>query len=76
MKSLSSREIAILHLIAQGRSNKQIARSLSIGPETVKSHVKNTFSKLNVGKRAQAVAHAQALGLLRIPDGARALLQH
>jgi LuxR family maltose regulon positive regulatory protein len=64
---LSLREIDILDLIAQGRSNKEIARVLSIAPETVKSHVKNIFSKLNVEKRAQAVSRAQNLGLLATP---------
>jgi LuxR family transcriptional regulator, maltose regulon positive regulatory protein len=44
-------------------SNKEIARDLAIAPETVKSHVKNIFAKLNVEKRAQAVSRAQSLGL-------------
>jgi LuxR family maltose regulon positive regulatory protein len=61
---LSAREGAILKLIAEGLSNKQIARNLAIAPETVKSHVKNLFVKLNADKRAQAVARAQSLGLV------------
>ncbi|SAL84654.1 ATP-dependent transcription regulator LuxR [Caballeronia terrestris] len=61
---LSARERSIVELIAQGQSNKEIARALGIGPETVKTHVKNAFVKLGVEKRAQAVARAQALGLL------------
>ena len=61
---LSAREGAILKLIGQGLSNKEIARNLAIGPETVKSHVKHIFAKLGAEKRAQAVAHAQSLGLL------------
>jgi LuxR family maltose regulon positive regulatory protein len=61
---LSARESAILKLIGQGLSNKEIARSLAIAPETVKSHVKRIFTKLGAEKRAQAVAHAQSLGLL------------
>jgi LuxR family maltose regulon positive regulatory protein len=61
---LSAREGAILRLIGQGLSNKEIARNLDIAPETVKSHVKNIFTKLGAEKRAQAVAHAQSLGLL------------
>jgi len=61
---LSSRERGILELIAAGRSNKEIARALGIGPETVKSHVKSIFLKLSVDKRAQAVARAQSLGLV------------
>jgi LuxR family transcriptional regulator, maltose regulon positive regulatory protein len=60
---LSARETDILKLIAEGLSNKEIARDLVIAPETVKSHVKNIFAKLNVEKRAQAVARAQSLGL-------------
>jgi LuxR family transcriptional regulator, maltose regulon positive regulatory protein len=62
-ESLSARETGILKLIAEGLSNKEIARTLIITPETVKSHVKHIFIKLNVEKRAQAVARAQTLGL-------------
>jgi LuxR family maltose regulon positive regulatory protein len=62
-QSLSVRESAILKLIAEGLSNKEIARTLAVTPETVKSHVKHIFIKLNVEKRAQAVARAQTLGL-------------
>jgi LuxR family transcriptional regulator, maltose regulon positive regulatory protein len=50
-------------LIAGGLSNKEIAQNLAIAPETVKSHVKHIFTKLNVEKRAQAVSRAQTLGL-------------
>jgi LuxR family maltose regulon positive regulatory protein len=63
-ESLSARERSIVELIAQGQSNKEIARSLGIAPETVKSHVKSIFVKLAVDKRAHAVARAQALGLV------------
>jgi LuxR family transcriptional regulator, maltose regulon positive regulatory protein len=61
---LSVREGEILNLIAQGQSDKEIARILSISPETVKSHVKRMFIKLNAQKRAQAVSRAQSLGLV------------
>ena len=61
---LSARERGIVELIAQGQSNKEIARTLGITPETVKTHVKNIFVKLAVEKRAHAVARAQALGLV------------
>jgi ATP/maltotriose-dependent transcriptional regulator MalT len=61
---LSAREGAILNLIAQGLSNKEIARSLAIAPETVKSHVKHIFTKLGSERRTQAVARAQSLGLV------------
>jgi LuxR family maltose regulon positive regulatory protein len=65
-ESLTPRERGILGLIAEGQSNKEIARSLGIAPETVKSHVKNIFDKLSVEKRAQAIARAQSLGLLKM----------
>lgn len=64
-EALSGRERNIVELIAQGLSNKEIARDLGIAPETVKSHVKSIFVKLSVDKRAHAVARAQALGLVR-----------
>jgi LuxR family transcriptional regulator, maltose regulon positive regulatory protein len=63
VESLSERESDILKLIAGGLSNKEIARNLAITPETVKSHVKHIFTKLNVERRAQAVSRAQILGL-------------
>jgi LuxR family transcriptional regulator, maltose regulon positive regulatory protein len=62
--SLSAREGDILKLIGEGLSNKEIARNLAITPETVKSHVKHIFTKLNVDNRAQAVSRAQILGLV------------
>ena len=61
--ALSRRENDILKLIGDGLSNKEIARDLAIAPETVKSHVKHIFTKLNVERRAQAVSRAQNLGL-------------
>jgi LuxR family maltose regulon positive regulatory protein len=63
-EALSARENEILKLIAGGLSNKEVARTLAITPETVKSHVKRIFTKLNVEKRAQAVSRAQMLGLV------------
>ncbi len=62
--SLSTRERNIIELIAQGQSNKEIARDLDIAPETVKSHVKHIFAKLDVDKRTKAVTRAQSLGLV------------
>jgi LuxR family maltose regulon positive regulatory protein len=64
LSTLSPRETDILTLIAEGLSNKEIARSLDIGPETVKSHIKSIFTKLGVERRAQAVSRAQTLGLV------------
>jgi LuxR family maltose regulon positive regulatory protein len=62
--ALTPRERDILAMISQGLSNKHIARSLKISPETVKSHVKNIFLKLSVGTRAAAVSRATAFGML------------
>jgi LuxR family maltose regulon positive regulatory protein len=64
LTTLSRRETGILKLIAKGLSNKEVARSLDIGPETVKSHLKSVFNKLGVERRAQAVSRAQTLGLV------------
>jgi LuxR family maltose regulon positive regulatory protein len=63
-ESLSPRESDILRLIAEGLTNKEIARDLAIAPETVKAHMKNIFIKLKVKRRAQAVSRAQILGLV------------
>jgi LuxR family transcriptional regulator, maltose regulon positive regulatory protein len=72
-ETLSAREGEILKLIAEGLSNKEIARSLAITPETVKSHVKHVFTKLGVEKRVQAVSRAQSLGLVSTRWGDRAM---
>jgi ATP/maltotriose-dependent transcriptional regulator MalT len=63
-QSLTRRESGILELIAGGLSNKRIAQRLDITPETVKSHAKNIFYKLAAQTRAQAVARAEALGII------------
>jgi LuxR family maltose regulon positive regulatory protein len=61
---LTKRESGVLQLIADGMSNKRIAQRLDITPETVKSHAKNIFFKLATQTRAQAVARAEALGII------------
>ena len=57
---LSARERTVLALIAQGQSNKLIARALNVAPETIKSHLKRVFVKLGARTRAEAVARAVA----------------
>jgi len=52
---LTSREEEILQLLSQGYVTKEIAQSLAIGPETVKSHLKHIYGKLHVSTRTQAV---------------------
>jgi ATP/maltotriose-dependent transcriptional regulator MalT len=62
--AITARERDVLSRIGQGYSNKRIARTLEISPETVKSHVKHIFSKLDVTTRSAAVSRAASLGLL------------
>jgi hypothetical protein len=54
----------VLALIAKGQSNKRVAQTLKITPETVKSHLKRAFIKLESKTRAEAVARATELGFL------------
>jgi LuxR family maltose regulon positive regulatory protein len=61
---LTARERDVLAMISQGLSNKRVARALGISPETVKSHVKHIFLKLEVRTRAEAVSRAGSFGLL------------
>ena len=61
IEALTRRERDIMSLVSRGLSNKEIGRSLQIGPETVKWHLKNTFGKLGVTTRFQAMRRAQAL---------------
>jgi LuxR family maltose regulon positive regulatory protein len=64
-EALSSRELAVLKLIAQGCSNQEISEQLFISLHTVKTHARHINSKLGVERRTQAVARAKALGVLR-----------
>ena len=61
---LSSRELDVLQLLAQGLSNKEIAGKLVVTPGTIKQHLKNICRKLNVHGRMQAVRRGQELKLL------------
>ncbi len=63
-EALSARELAVLQLIAQGCSNQEISDKLFISLHTVKTHARNINLKLGVERRTQAVARAQALGVL------------
>jgi DNA-binding NarL/FixJ family response regulator len=60
---LTAREREILDLIAQGLSNAQIADHLVVSLKTVRNHVSNIFSKLQVADRAQAMDMARRKGL-------------
>ena len=60
---LTEREREILNLIAQGLNNTDIAKRLFLSPKTVRNHVSNIFSKLQVADRAQAIVRAREAGL-------------
>ncbi len=62
---LSDREHEILDLIAQGHKNPQIAKRLYLSPKTVRNHVSNILSKLQVADRTQAIIRAREAGLGR-----------
>jgi LuxR family maltose regulon positive regulatory protein len=61
---LTPKEARILALLAVGRANKEIARAMDIGEQTVKWHLKNVFFKLNAASRKHAVDRARLLGLI------------
>ena len=60
---ISPREQEVLHLLAQGFSNQEIAVALVVTVETVKRHVSSLLSKLGVDNRTQAAMRARSLGL-------------
>ncbi len=62
--SLSPREEEVLRLVAQGATNKEIADSLFISENTVKTHLRNIMDKLHLANRSQAAAYAVKRGLL------------
>jgi DNA-binding NarL/FixJ family response regulator len=63
---LSPREMEILDSIAQGNSNKEIARNLKISDQTVKNHITSILRKLNVNDRTEAVVYALKHGWIKV----------
>ena len=63
---LTDRELEVLTLLARGKSNKEIGTTLNISESTVKSHLRNIFTKLNVLSRTEAIASASRQGLVKI----------
>jgi len=65
---LSSREVEILDYIAQGNSNKEIAKALKISDQTVKNHITSILKKLAVNDRTAAVVHALRAGWIKMHE--------
>jgi LuxR family maltose regulon positive regulatory protein len=64
VEPLSEREIEVLHLIAEGLTNTEVADRLYLSRNTIKVHTRNIYGKLGVNNRTQAVARARDLGIL------------
>ena len=62
---LSHRELEVLEQVAKGLSNKEIADALYVSVNTVKTHLKNVYEKLDVNRRTQAVEKARELKVIR-----------
>lgn len=65
---LTDRETEVLRQLALGRTNRQIAAALHVSEETVKTHVGNILSKLQLGHRTQAVVYALKQGLISLDE--------
>lgn len=65
---LTQRELEVLHQLAQGRTNQEIAEVLVVSDETVKRHVGNILTKLQLAHRTQAVIYAFKSGLISLDD--------
>lgn len=68
VEDLSARELEVLRMIARGSSNREIAETLVLGEETVKSHVSSILAKLGLNNRSQAVYYALRTGLIRFDE--------
>lgn len=66
--SLTTRELEVLHLIVDGKSNKEIGGRLFISEATVKTHINSILSKLGVSDRTQAATTALQRGIVHLPE--------
>ena len=66
---LSGREVEVLRLVAAGRSNREVAKTLAISERTVARHLSNIFTKLDVATRTEAAAYAFRHGIAPPDDG-------
>lgn len=65
---LTDRELEVLRLAGQGRSNREIANDVGLSPRTVQTHLRNIFDKLDVASRTEAVIHALRSGWLNLEE--------
>jgi DNA-binding NarL/FixJ family response regulator len=68
MDSLTPRELEVLRALASGASYVTIARDLGMSPKTLRNHISNTYRKLEIYDRAQAVIAAVGAGIVDVPD--------
>ncbi|MBN1934314.1 MAG: response regulator transcription factor [Anaerolineae bacterium] len=68
VEALTEREIAVLRLVAQGQSNREIANALTISEATVRTHVSHILAKLELSSRTQAALYALRKGLASLDD--------
>lgn len=61
---ITDRERDVLSLLADGRSNKEIAQRLAVSPNTVKTHIARLYEKLEASRRTEAILKARELGLI------------
>jgi LuxR family transcriptional regulator, maltose regulon positive regulatory protein len=64
IEPLTGRELEVLHLMAQGNTNQEIARELVVASGTIKAHAANIYRKLDAANRTEAVNHARQHGIL------------
>jgi LuxR family maltose regulon positive regulatory protein len=63
VEPLSPRELEVLHLLALGKTNQEIARQLIVSTGTIKAHTASIYRKLDVANRTEAVARARQFGI-------------
>jgi DNA-binding NarL/FixJ family response regulator len=67
MRSLTDKQVAVLDLIAQGMTDKEIGKAMGLAPETVKGHTCRLLGSIGARNRTHAVALAYQAGLLKVP---------
>ncbi len=63
-KELTDKQVQVMELVSVGMTNKEIARELSVSPETIKHHMKDIFDRLNATSRTQAVAIFRRMSMI------------